>query len=44
MAAKAHDVLRAIDKFDRLGHEGVAAASWEKAEKMKAAISQKVQN
>ncbi len=33
--------LRAIDKFDRLGDEGVSAAAWARVARMRAAISRR---
>ena len=43
-AGKRLTVLRAIDKFDRLGIEGVRSVAWLQAEKTKVGISQKVRN
>ena len=37
-------VLRALDKYDRLGMDGVQRAAWAQAEKMKAATSRRVPN
>ncbi len=43
-AGKRLTVLRAIDKLDRLGSEGVRLAAWRQAARMKVAISQKAQD